>query len=48
MLVALAIAFVVRIPGHVDHRFRRMPIADSGACRSPIPVHAEHPNLACR
>jgi hypothetical protein len=25
-------------PGHADHRFRRMPITDSGACRSLIPA----------
>jgi hypothetical protein len=32
----------VRNPAHADHRFRRMPIADSGACRSLIPAHADH------
>jgi len=32
----------MRIPGHADHRFRRMPIANSGACRSSIPAHADH------
>lgn len=25
----------LRIPAHVDHRFRRMPITGSGACRAP-------------
>lgn len=38
----------VRIPVHADHRFRCMSITDSGACRSRVPAHAEHPNLACR
>src|SRR5216684_1348012 len=28
--------------------FRPMPITDSGACRSPIPVHADHDSGACR
>ena len=32
----------VRVPARADHRFRSMPITDSGACRSPIPVHADH------
>ena len=31
----------LRIPGHADHRFRRMPISDSDACRSPIPAHPD-------
>jgi hypothetical protein len=26
-----------------DCVFRLMPVASSGACRSPIPVHAGHP-----
>ena len=28
----------VRIPEHSDHRFRSIPITDSGANRSPIPA----------
>jgi hypothetical protein len=26
---------------HRDHRFRRMPIGQNGASRSPIPAHAD-------
>ncbi|HTP24314.1 MAG TPA: hypothetical protein VMK12_01475, partial [Anaeromyxobacteraceae bacterium] len=29
------------IPGQADHRFRRMPISDSGGSRSPIPGQAD-------
>ena len=29
---------VLGIPGHSDHRFRSIPITDSGANRSPIPA----------
>jgi len=32
----------VRVPAHADHRFRSMPITDSGASRSPIPADADH------
>jgi isopenicillin-N N-acyltransferase-like protein len=33
----------LRNPGHADHRFRCMPTTNSGgACRPPIPVHADH------
>ena len=28
----------LRNPAHSDHRFRRIPITDSGAFRSPIPA----------
>jgi hypothetical protein len=31
-------AHMVRNPGHADHRFRSMPIANSVSCRSPIPA----------
>jgi hypothetical protein len=39
----------MRVPDHVDHRFRGKPITDSGlkpitgsgGCRSPIPEHAD-------
>ncbi len=30
-----------RIPEQADHRFRRMPIGDSGGRRSPIPEQAD-------
>jgi hypothetical protein len=29
---------MLRNSAHADHRFRRMAIADFGACRSPIPA----------
>jgi len=39
----------LRNPAHSDHRFRRIPITDSGAFRSPIPAipitdsgHSDH------
>jgi len=32
---------LLRNPAHGDHRFRRMAITDSGAWRSPIPMHAD-------
>ena len=38
----------VRAPGHVEHRFRRMPNTDSGASRTPIPTQAEHRFRAAR
>jgi len=38
----------LRAPGHVEHRFRRMPNTDSGASRTPIPTQAEHRFRAAR
>ena len=32
---------LLRAPAHPDHRFRCMPITDSGRSRSPIPEHAD-------
>ena len=36
----------LRVPAHVDHRFRRKPITDSGGSRSPIPVDADQRSFA--
>ena len=30
----------MRIPADAGRQFRRMPVTDSGPCRSPIPEHA--------
>ena len=47
---------MLRIPTHVDHRFRLKPITHSDGCRSPVPMqgdhrfrrHADHFSARCR